>query len=413
MIAPALVLALFVGLTLGLLGGGGSILALPVLVYLLHVAAKDAIAMSLLVVGVTAAVASLAHARAGRVLWRAGVVFGLAGMVGGFVGGVAARFVPAPALLAGFAVMMLVTGFAMLRPRPPTPDGEGEEPAATEAGLARLAGLGAAVGLVTGLVGAGGGFVIVPALALLGRVPMRSAVGTSLLVIAMSSLAGFAGHLGHASVDWGLALAMTAVATVGGLVGTAVVARVPQAVLRRLFAALVLVTATVMLTTQLSSWLRASDLYRALLVTRWPFWAGGLALGGFAVAFLWLDNKLLGVSTGCAELCQLRARPALRGSWRIAFLGGIVLGGLLAGRLAGATPTLALGRLDLLVGVWRWPLLLVAGALIGYGARLANGCTSGHAIVGVAQGARASFLATAAFLVAGFATTQILYGVLG
>jgi uncharacterized membrane protein YedE/YeeE len=157
--------------------------------------------------------------------------------------------------------------------------------------------------------------------------------------------------------------------------------------------------------------LSAHAVYAALLVDRWPWWLGGLAIGSVVLAFLWFDNKMLGVSTGCAEVCQLHARPELRGSWRLRFLAGIVLGGFVAGRLAGAPMTLAVGRLDALVPA-SWPLLLAGGLLVGYGARLAGGCTSGHSIVGVAQGARSSLVATAAFLVAGFVATQILYGVL-
>jgi uncharacterized membrane protein YfcA/uncharacterized membrane protein YedE/YeeE len=422
MLALALPLSLVIGLTLGLLGGGGSILTVPILVYVLHVAPKDAIAMSLLVVGVTSVAATIAHARAGRVLWRTGVMFGAAGMAGAFVGGAAARFVPAALLLGGFAAMMLATAVAMLRGRrvgATAEDTAVDEPTAKsvrELGLVRVLGLGAIVGLATGLVGAGGGFVIVPALVLVARVPMKVAVGTSLLVIAMNSFAGFAGHLSHAHLDWGLTGLVAAVAVVGSLVGSRLAARVPQAALRRGFAWFVLAMATVMIASQLPASVRTSTLYQALFVTRWPFWVGGLAIGGFVLAFLWLDNKLLGVSTGCAELCQVRSRPELRGSWRLAFIGGIVLGGFLAGRLAGVVPTVAIGRLDGLLGgvapLARLGLLGGAGVLIGYGARLANGCTSGHAIVGVAQGARSSLIATAAFMVAGFATTQILYGVL-
>jgi uncharacterized membrane protein YedE/YeeE len=265
-------------------------------------------------------------------------------------------------------------------------------------------------------VGAGGGFVIVPALVLLARVPMQKAVATSLMVIAMNSLAGFAGHLSHAQLDWNLTLLVAAVAVVGSLVGTRLAGRVSQAALRRGFAWFVLAMAALMLESQLPASLRASAVYHALFVERWPFWAGGLAIGGFVLAFLWIDNKLLGVSTGCAELCQLRRKPELRSSWRISFVIGIVLGGFLAGRLAAAPATLVIGRFDELLSqvpvILRLGVLAGGGVLIGYGARLAGGCTSGHSIVGVAQGAKSSLIATAAFMVAGFATTQILYGAL-
>ena len=174
MIALTIVLAVFVGVSLGLLGGGGSILTVPLLAYVAGLEAKQAIATSLLVVGVTSAVGAFSHARAGRVQWRTGLVFGAAGMAGAYAGGLLARFIPGTVLLIGFAVIMIATAVAMLRGR--------RDISAVDAPrslpLFKIILEGLIVGLVTGLVGAGGGFLVVPALALLGGLPMPVAVGT-------------------------------------------------------------------------------------------------------------------------------------------------------------------------------------------------------------------------------------------
>jgi uncharacterized protein len=230
MIVLAVVLAVLVGVSLGLLGGGGSILAVPLLVYVAGMDAKEAIASSLLVVGTTSAVALIPHARAGRVRWRTGLLFGAAGMVGAYAGGRIAAFIPGEVLLGAFALMMLATAAAMIRGRR-TPD----RPAHTDVPVVRVLLDGVVVGLVTGLVGAGGGFLIVPALVLLGGLPMPVAVGTSLLVIAMKSFAGLAGYLASVQIDWPVALAVTAAAVLGSLVGSRLSGRVHPETLRKGF----------------------------------------------------------------------------------------------------------------------------------------------------------------------------------
>jgi uncharacterized membrane protein YfcA len=239
-------LAAVIGVSLGLLGGGGSILAVPLLLYVADLPAKEAIATSLLVVGATSAAGVVPHARAGRVRWRTGLIFGLAGMTGAYAGGRLAAYVPAWALLAGFGLMMLATATAMIRGRRRAP---GHVP--TELPVPRIVADGVAVGLVTGLVGAGGGFLVVPALALLGGLPMPVAIGTSLLVIAMKSFAGLAGYLSSVDIRWGLAAAITAAAVAGGLVGGRLTARVHEDVLRRAFGWFVLVMGVFVLGEQL------------------------------------------------------------------------------------------------------------------------------------------------------------------
>ena len=231
LIALTIALAVVVGLTLGLLGGGGSILMVPLLAYVAGMEPKEAIAASLVVVGVTAAVSVIGHARAGRVRWRTGLLFGLAGMAGAFAGGLIGGHLPGPLLMAGFALMMIATAVAMLRGQKKS---GGAEPH-REMPVGRVLLDGVVVGLVTGLVGAGGGFLVVPALVLLGGLPMGIAVGTSLLVIAMKSFAGLAGYLATVPVDWALTGAVTAAAVAGSLVGERLVSRIPADALRRGF----------------------------------------------------------------------------------------------------------------------------------------------------------------------------------
>jgi hypothetical protein len=230
----AIALSVVVGISLGLLGGGGSILTLPILRYVVGMEGHDAIAVSLLVVGTTSAAAVIPHARASRVRWRTGLVFGAAGMVGAFGAGRVAHFIPAPVLLGLFGLMMFATAIAMMRGRkaPATPSGA----APPEIPVAKVIAEGLVVGAVTGLVGAGGGFLVVPALVLLGGLPMEVAVGTSLVVIAMKSFAGLAGYLDHVTIDWGLAGAVTASAVVGSVIGGALASRVSPERLRKGFA---------------------------------------------------------------------------------------------------------------------------------------------------------------------------------
>jgi uncharacterized membrane protein YfcA len=242
----ALVLAVGIGVSLGLLGGGGSILTLPILVYVLGMETKQAIATSLLVVGVTSAAAMVPHARARRVNGRIGLAFGASSMAGAFLGGHVAHFLPSGALLVSFAIMMLVTGLAMLRGRAPSAALVGRRP------WGRILLVGVAVGLLTGVIGAGGGFVIVPALALLCGLSMPEAIATSLLVIALNSFSGFAGSIAHVTLDFRVAALVTTASVVGSIPGAFAAGRVPEAALRRTFAWLVLAMAAFMLWRQTS-----------------------------------------------------------------------------------------------------------------------------------------------------------------
>lgn len=240
-------LSVLVGLSLGLLGGGGSILTVPLLTYVAGLAPREAIAASLFVVGTTSVFSTFAHARRGNVQWRTGLIFGAASMVGAFLGGVLGGFIPGVILMIAFALMMIATATAMLRGRKKSA-GTGEK---KHLPLGKILVEGLVVGMVTGLVGAGGGFLVVPALALLGGLAMPVAVGTSLLVISMKSFAGLAGYLTSVSLDWPLILAVTAAALVGAAIGARLTDAVPDQVLRKGFGVFVLVMGVFVLSQEL------------------------------------------------------------------------------------------------------------------------------------------------------------------
>jgi len=225
--------ALAIGLSLGLLGSGGSILTVPVLHYLLHQPEQIAIAGSLLVVGLIATAACIPYAAAKLVDWRNALWFGVPGMAGAWVGASLARWVPGTLQLALFAIVMLLAAWRMLRPAALKEDAASPRPMAIVAG-------GAAVGLLSGLVGVGGGFLIVPALVLFAAVPMASAVGTSLAVIAMNSFTGFGKYLlvldaKGMALDWRTLLAISLVGIVGSMAGNRLGRKLPQEKLRRIF----------------------------------------------------------------------------------------------------------------------------------------------------------------------------------
>ncbi|MFJ6577270.1 sulfite exporter TauE/SafE family protein [Streptomyces sp. NPDC091368] len=275
MTALVVAASLLVGVSLGALGGGGSILTVPLLVYLAGQDTRTAITTSLFVVGVTSLAALVPHARAHRVRWRTGLLFGAFSMAGAYGGGRLAAYVPATVLLVAFALMMLATAAAMLRG--PRPGRERARRTRADLPLKQVAAEGLAVGAVTGLVGSGGGFLVVPALAVLGGLPMGLAVGTSLLVIAMNSFAGLAGHLSGIQVDWSLALTVTAAAVAGSLAGGRLAGRVPRETLRRVFGWFVVAMGVFVLAQQLDPAVWAHPATWAVL---------GAAVSGAATALL-------------------------------------------------------------------------------------------------------------------------------
>ena len=237
-----LLLGLVIGLLVGLLGAGGSILAVPALIYGVGVSPAIAVTMSLVIVGLSSASALAARLRDGVIQWRVALLMGSAGLVTAFAGAAVNRMLSEHLLLLGFAAVMLAAGLRMLhdftKPMADNNTGDSISHLTPKALLT-----GAVVGFLTGLFGVGGGFLMVPALVLVFRLSMQAAVATSLAVIVMNSAAGFVAHGGIGELDLGLTSAFTGAAVVGSLIGARLAPRLPSQVLKRWFAYLVMAIA--------------------------------------------------------------------------------------------------------------------------------------------------------------------------
>jgi len=224
------IIALIVGIVLGLLGGGGSILTVPVLVYLLSVNPVVATAYSLFVVGVSSLVGAIQNIRKGLVDFRTATVFAIPALIAVYV----TRKYVVPAIpeelftvgdflvtknigiMVFFAIIMLLASYSMIKAK----KGNGDEvPEKIQYNYQMIVIEGMAVGLITGIVGAGGGFLIIPALVLLAKLPMKKAVATSLLIIAIKSLIGFIGDIETLDIDWTFLLSFTALSVIGIFIG--------------------------------------------------------------------------------------------------------------------------------------------------------------------------------------------------
>ena len=247
MLLAAVALGVAVGLVLGALGGGGSVLTVPALVFLLGLTAQEATTGSLIIVGITAAAAAIGHARASHVQWKRGLLLGVAGVPAALLGTAMNRLVGQNVLLLAFAALMLVAAIGMLITSPGSDHDASEERGGGPSGgrlWPHVLAVGLLVGALTGFFGVGGGFVIVPALVLALHLPIATAVGTSLVVIAFNSGISLAARLGSSRIEWEVIVPFTAAAVVGSFAGKRVADRLPATALTRAFAVLLVLVAT-------------------------------------------------------------------------------------------------------------------------------------------------------------------------
>ncbi|NVK48789.1 MAG: sulfite exporter TauE/SafE family protein [Cyclobacteriaceae bacterium] len=245
--------AILIGVSLGLIGGGGSILTVPVLVYILHIDPVLATAYSLFVVGTTSLVGSGNYMRQGLVDYKTAIVFAIPSFIAVFL---TRKFLvpwlPDPLFSVGemeisknvgimvfFAIIMLAASYSMIKGK--KKGAEEEKESEVKFNIPMIALEGSVVGVITGIVGAGGGFLIIPALVILARLPMKLAVGTSLLIIAAKSLIGFLGDLGNQTIDWQMLLIFTGLSVVGIFIGSTLSKKINDKALKKGFGWFVLV----------------------------------------------------------------------------------------------------------------------------------------------------------------------------
>jgi len=247
-----IIAGLITGMLLGVFGSGGSIITMPALLYLLDVEPKSAIAMSLGIVAVTATITAIQHWRRGNVNLRITAVFGLFGVAGTYAGTLVGVITPVVIQLSIFALVMYAAAWKMLKPSP-QPKSLGAAVADCPDGYCddlqygHIAVHGIAVGLLTGIVGVGGGFLIVPALVFLSGLSMKKAVGTSLSIVSINTFVGFAGYAGSVAIDYQMMAIFTSIAVVGSVAGSQLGHRLPADLLKRGFGGFLLLVASYIL----------------------------------------------------------------------------------------------------------------------------------------------------------------------
>ncbi len=279
--ALLIALSVIIGMLLGLLGGGGSILTVPVLVYLVGLSTKSAIITSLIVVCLTSSIAVINYARIKRVCWKTGTTFGMAGMVGAFAGGRMAAYVPDPILLVLFAGVMLLASAAMFINRKTKNDVTHDQQTITNfcpitLPVSAILFDGLLVGIVTGLVGVGGGFLLVPALTLLAGLPIQAAIGTSLFIIILQTAAALAGHANHMTIDIELTLLVTGCAIVGSFIGSSLSGKINANYLKKGFGVFVFFLGSFLLYKELTPELISQ--IKQLILEHQKFLMGGLTV---------------------------------------------------------------------------------------------------------------------------------------
>jgi len=237
-----LALGFGIGLSLGLMGGGGSLLTVPALVYLVGQTPQSAVTTSLAIVGTNSLMGASFHRAQGTLNWKVALIFGGAGMLVAYLSAGLSKMMPEAFLMVVFALIMLLVGGLMLT-RTSNDSVEMNKPRSLPVVITS----GAGVGLMTGILGIGGGFLIVPALVMLVGLPMQMAVGTSLIIIAMNSLAGFLGHAGDGSLNIPMTVIFTAAGLVGTFAGAKLNKRLPAVKLQKVFAWFVILLAVFLL----------------------------------------------------------------------------------------------------------------------------------------------------------------------
>ena len=389
-----LILGFSIGLTLGFLGGGGSILTVPVLVYIVGLSPQAAVTASLMIVGANASIGAFFHRSQGTLNWRVALLFGGVGMAAAYLSSGLSRLVTPNVLMILFGLLMLVVGLWMLLNKTPA------NAAHADRGWPVTALSGAGVGVLTGFLGVGGGFLIVPALVMFVGLPIRQAVGTSLVVIAMNSLAGVLGHLSGEPVN----LTIVGIFVVAGLLGSLVGARLARIIkpeqLRASFAGFVILLAIFLLYDNLHKLgfggfsVSGFGLDAALL--------GGVLIGASATLLLAFTGRIAGISGLVAGAIM---EPSRRMNWRWLFLLGLPLGAGIYEWWLAPTPT-ALTEFAPLA-------MVVGGLLVGFGTRMGNGCTSGHGVCGLGRLSVRSVVAVLTFLGAGIVTVYVIRHLLG
>jgi uncharacterized membrane protein YfcA len=242
MIPLELALGFGIGLSLGLLGGGGSLLTVPALVYLVGQTPQAAVTTSLAIVGANSVVGAMFHSSHGRLDWKVALAFGSAGMLVSYLSANISKLISPELLLVIFALLMIGIGLMLLSRR-----AKEDDTTYVAKPLWLVFTSGAGVGLLTGILGVGGGFLVVPALVMLVGLPVQTAVGTSLIIIAMNSIAGFLGHIRSGSLDEMVTLVFTSAGLVGTFIGMRLFRRLSPSKLQKAFAVFVIALAAFLL----------------------------------------------------------------------------------------------------------------------------------------------------------------------
>ena len=248
---PLVISGLLVGAMLGLTGGGGSLLSVPALIYFADLPVKHAVANSLAIVTITSFFALLLMAKRKNIDWRVGIIFSSISVLGAFLGAKLAVFVPALVILMLFYSVMLMSCFSMLKKAMLKP----QITKRPNISIFKLASLGVGLGVFTGLVGAGGGFLVVPVLIIYAGLAVKVAVGTSLLVVSFKSLAAFIGYSSHAVIDYSLIGYLTALAALGAMAGVLIGSRISESKLQILFGLTIFISAILLSAYELINWL--------------------------------------------------------------------------------------------------------------------------------------------------------------